>query len=262
MKRKTILLLICIVIILCLTGCGAHTEISSADDSVSNSATDDAVSIETITEISETETSETTSIPTPDTEQSLPSEKETTPKAETTNSETETAVPAETHVPSSDSKTKTETPKAGSTETTPKPSQPTPGATKPTETSRETEKPTEQPKETVPPESVETNPPATAPPATEPPETPPPAETEAPAFDIDYWVSYARNYAVSVGLNLESSATDCWDNPIVAGAHCKYLARDIEACLNRYSRDEDITDVWIWVVPTGNNCYDLMIGYA
>ena len=69
MKRKTILLLICIVIILCLTGCGAHTEISSADDSVSNSATDDTVSIETITEISETETSETTSAPTPDTEQ-------------------------------------------------------------------------------------------------------------------------------------------------------------------------------------------------
>ena len=102
--------------------------------------------------------------------------------------------------------------------------------------------------------------PKVTPKETEP--TPPePKETE-PSFDINYWVQFAKDYARSVGLVLNPEATSCWDNPIGAGAHCIYLERDIKDCLNYYSRDEDITDVWIWSVPTGNNCYDLMIGYA
>ena len=44
---------------------------------------------------------------------------------------------------------------------------------------------------------------------------------------IDYWISFAKGYAQSVGLLLDSEAIYCWDNPIRAGAHCKYLERDI-----------------------------------
>ena len=81
-------------------------------------------------------------------------------------------------------------------------------------------------------------------------------------FDINYWITFAKEYAVSVGLILYSTAVDCWDNPIRAGAHCIYLERDIISRLNRYARDEDITDVWIWAEPTDNDCYDIYIGYA
>lgn len=87
--------------------------------------------------------------------------------------------------------------------------------------------------------------------------------TEPPEpFDIGAWVSFAQSYAQSIGLNLDSAAVDCWDNPITAGAHCIYLERDICSRLDRYNRDEDITDVWIWAVEIGNGCYDLYIGYA
>lgn len=81
-------------------------------------------------------------------------------------------------------------------------------------------------------------------------------------FDIGIWVSFAQSYAQSIGLNLDSAAVDCWDNPITAGAHCVYLERDICGRLDRYSRNDDITDVWIWAVEIGNGCYDLYIGYA
>lgn len=81
-------------------------------------------------------------------------------------------------------------------------------------------------------------------------------------FDIGVWVGFAQSYAQSIGLNLDSAAVDCWDNPITAGAHCIYLERDICSRLDRYNRDDDITDVWIWAVEIGNDCYDLYIGYA
>ena len=60
--------------------------------------------------------------------------------------------------------------------------------------------------------------------------------------DFLYLKDYAKTYAESVGLRLESSAVDCWDNPIPAGTHCSYLKRDIQSRLNRYARDGDITD--------------------
>ena len=87
-------------------------------------------------------------------------------------------------------------------------------------------------------------------------------ETTPSEFDIQYWISFAQEYAVSVGLTLESAAVDCWDNPIGAGAHCIYLERDIQSRLNRYAIDEDITEVWIWAKPVSNECYDIYIGYA
>ena len=94
-----------------------------------------------------------------------------------------------------------------------------------------------------------------------PTETPPSASAE-PAFSIDYWIAYAQNYARDAGLNLDTTAVDCWDNPITAGAHCTCLERDIQSRLNRYGRDDSITDVWIWAEPRADGSYDLYIGYV
>ena len=97
-------------------------------------------------------------------------------------------------------------------------------------------------------------------------ETPAPPETEeTPSetdFDINYWISFAKDYAQSVGLLLDSEAVYCWDNPICAGAHCKYLERDIHSRLDQYKADEEITAVWIWVEEISDGIYDIYIGYA
>lgn len=89
----------------------------------------------------------------------------------------------------------------------------------------------------------------------------PSPETE-PAFDIEHWISYAKSTAVSLGLTLDSSATDCWDNPISAEQGCIYLERDINSRLKRYAEDKSITDVWIWYECVGTDKYLIYIGYA
>lgn len=101
------------------------------------------------------------------------------------------------------------------------------------------------------------------------PETETEAESEQepitepePAFDIEYWISYARDTATGLGLEFDSSAVDCWDNPITANPDCIYLERDIIARLSRYAGDEDITAVWIWYENIGTNKYLIYIGYA
>lgn len=91
---------------------------------------------------------------------------------------------------------------------------------------------------------------------------PEPAPEPEPAFDIDCWISYAKNTAVSLGLTLDSSATDCWDNPITAKPTCIYLERDINSRLNRYAKDGEITAVWIWYECVGTSSYLIYIGYA
>lgn len=99
-------------------------------------------------------------------------------------------------------------------------------------------------------------------------ETPEPPEMEETTsetktdFDIDYWISFAKGYAQSVGLLLDSEAVYCWDNPIRAGAHCKYLERDIHSRLDRYKAYEEITAVWIWAEEVSDGIYDIYIGYA
>lgn len=87
-------------------------------------------------------------------------------------------------------------------------------------------------------------------------------KSSEPQFNIDYWVEYAKNYAQSVGLQLERSAVDCWDNPIGANAKCRYLERNIKSRLNYYAKAEDITDVWIWAEKIADNSYEIYIGYA
>lgn len=125
--------------------------------------------------------------------------------------------------------------------------------------------PPSQPPVPVTPEPAAPEPEPVKPVPAEPePEEPAPSEPEPtePAFDIDYWISYAKSYASGIGLNLNSEAVYCWDNPIIAGSGSKYLERDIQGMLNKYSRDEEITDVWVWATPRADGNYDLFIGYA
>lgn len=91
---------------------------------------------------------------------------------------------------------------------------------------------------------------------------PEPTSVPEPAFDIEHWISYAKSTAVSLGLTLENSATECWDNPITADQGCIYLERDINSRLKRYAEDKSITDVWIWYECVGTDKYLIYIGYA
>lgn len=161
-------------------------------------------------------------------------------KAETESAQAEISQPAAEQSPA----TGTQPPQTVIPNNTPKPE--TPKAVEPT--------PTQQP----------TPPPAEEAPKVEQPQetTPAPEEPAVPEFNIQTWIDYAKTYAVSVGLRLESSAVDCWDNPITAGAYSTCLERDIAGRLDRYSRDEDITDVWIWAQERSDGSYDLYIGYA
>lgn len=81
-------------------------------------------------------------------------------------------------------------------------------------------------------------------------------------FDISYWISYAQNYAQSIGLTFDEAATECWDNPISANANNKNIGADIENRLNRYKNVEGFSSVWIWAEKVSDTQYELYIGYA
>lgn len=129
----------------------------------------------------------------------------------------------------------------------------------PSEPEKKTDESERRPESAAPTEKEQPTPPATE--ESTPPETPKEEPTE-PVFDIDYWISFAKSYAESIGLALDSGAVYCWDNPIAAGVKCKYTERDIRGYLDRYSKDGDITDVWIWYEQTGSGSYEIYIGYA
>ena len=136
-----------------------------------------------------------------------------------------------------------------STAVLPQPSEPE-KKTDESECRPETAAPTEK-EQPTPPETEESTPPE-----------PPKEEPTEPVFDISYWISFAKSYAESVGLALNSEAVYCWDNPIAAGSQCKYTERDIKGYLSRYAKDPDITDVWIWYEQTGTGSFEVYIGYA
>ena len=81
-------------------------------------------------------------------------------------------------------------------------------------------------------------------------------------FDKSYWISYAQDYAQSIGLTLDETATECWDNPISANANNKNIGDDIESRLNRYKNVDGFTSVWIWAEKISDTQYELYIGYA
>ena len=129
----------------------------------------------------------------------------------------------------------------------------------PSEPEKKTDESERRPETAAPTEKEQPTSPATE--ESTPPE-PPKEELTEPVFDIDYWISFAKSYAESIGLALDSGAVYCWDNPIAAGVKCKYTERDIRGYLDRYSKDGDITDVWIWYEQTGSGSYEIYIGYA
>lgn len=129
----------------------------------------------------------------------------------------------------------------------------------PSEPKKKTGESERRPETAVPSEKEQPTPPATE--ESTPPE-PPKEEPTEPVFDIDYWISFAKSYAESIGLTLDSGAVYCWDNPIATGAKCRYTERDIKGYLDRYAKDSDITEVWIWYEQTSGNSYEVYIGYA
>ena len=110
-------------------------------------------------------------------------------------------------------------------------------------------------------------------PETSNPQTTPPSESEPnesikepepsePEFNIQDWIDFARSYAEDIGLTLNSEAVWCWDNPITASANSKYLQRDLCGTLDKYKRNSDITDVWIWAEQLTESSWEIYIGYA
>ena len=135
----------------------------------------------------------------------------------------------------------------------------------PSEPEKKTDESERRPETAAPTEKEQPTPPATEEPKpTDQPQPtePPKQESPEPAFDISYWIGFAKSYAERVGLTLNNEAVYCWDNPIDADAGCIYLERDIQSRLNRYAADADITDVWVWYESVTAGSYLIYIGYA
>lgn len=81
-------------------------------------------------------------------------------------------------------------------------------------------------------------------------------------FDISYWISFSQNYAQVIGLTLDETATECWDNPISANVSNNNIGTDIESRLNRYKNFEGFSSVWIWAEKVSDTQYEIYIGYA
>lgn len=244
---KTRILSIILILLLCLTaGCGKVSQESEKPDGISSS--ESKTEERSVAESSQEE--EKTSAKTTE-QQSV----EATDSITTEETESDTQVNA---VP--------EQPKSSSTP---------PQASEPQQKNNESVSRSEAPSLPVPQQSVEkktTEPSEATPQPTEAPAQPteapaqpteqPQEEPTEPAFDIGYWISFAQSYAESVGLTLDSGAVYCWDNPIAAGTKCNYTESDIKGYLNRYAKDGDITDVWIWYEQVSDNYYEVYIGYA
>lgn len=106
--------------------------------------------------------------------------------------------------------------------------------------------------------STEPAPESSAAPEPEPEKEPTSSE---PTFDVNDWISFATCYGQSVGLTYDSTATDCWDNPIIASAKSLYLERDIKSRLDLYAAD-GMTYFCVWAQLRADGRYDLYIGYA
>lgn len=89
-----------------------------------------------------------------------------------------------------------------------------------------------------------------------------PKEEVKPSFDVNSSVNYAKSYAQSIGLKLDSTATDCWDNPITANAKRTGIRDDIQNRLNRYKNVEGFTAVWVWAENVSDTEYEIYIGYC
>ena len=94
------------------------------------------------------------------------------------------------------------------------------------------------------------------------PTKPKPTEPPKQTFDVSEYVSYARSYAQSIGLELDSTAMDCWDNPITANAKRTGIKDDIQSRMNRYKNVEGFTAVWVWAEKVSDTEYEIYISYC
>lgn len=196
-------------------------------------------------EITKTETS----FPAGNTETN--SQEETAEEPESTTVQEETPITAEESQSTAESQTVTTVqtkPAEEKTADIPATEKPKAEPPKQTTTQAEPEKQPEQPKEQT---TAEQKP-------AEPKPTEPPKQT----FDVSPYVSYAKEYAVSIGLSLDSTATECWDNPISANPNRSGIKSDIESRLNRYKNSEGFTAVWIWTEKLSDTEYNIYIGYC
>ena len=112
------------------------------------------------------------------------------------------------------------------------------------------------PAETVPPEAPPTESDPSKPVTDEPAPQP-----EEKSFNMDYWLGYAKDYAVGIGLRLDENAADSWDTPIRCSSKTEdVLAAYIRDDLTYYKNEEGCTAVWIWTEQVGDGQYELFIG--
>lgn len=203
----------------------------------------------TAKEAAQEKTKTETSFPAGNTETN--SQEETAEEPKSTAVQEETPITAEESQSTAESQTETTVqtkPAEEKTVETPETEKPKAETPQQTPTQAVPEKQSEQPKEQT---TAEQKP-------AEPKPTEPPKQT----FDVSPYVSYAKEYALSIGLSLDSTATECWDNPISANPNRSGIKSDIESRLNRYKNSEGFTAVWIWTEKVSDTEYNIYIGYC
>ena len=226
MRKKWMVCMIACLMIL-LAGCNGNTAKETARNDTDERISSTAGNTETITE---TEKAEDTTSVVPETEQPVSSKAKAEQDVQVKTVVTSTADESES-AKSNDSTQVTKTPNTTKEQ---KQSQLQPQSKPETPTVKEEVKPT-QPK---------------------------PTEEVKPSFDVNSYVNYAKSYAQSIGLELDSTATDCWDNPVTANAKRSGIKDDIQNRLNRYKNVEGFTAVWVWAEKVSDTEYEIYIGYC
>ena len=88
-----------------------------------------------------------------------------------------------------------------------------------------------------------------------------PEAIEEVSFDVTPYITYANEYAKSIGLSIDPNASGCWDNPISANAQKTSIKGDIKSRLDRYKNIEGFSAVYIWSEKIDDASYNIYIGY-
>ena len=227
MRKKWVVCMIACLMIL-LAGCNGNTAKETARNDMDKRISSTAGNTETTTE---TEKADDTTSDVPETEQPVSSEATTEPSQQEKSDVSSTAG------------SKTEAAKSyESVQVTKKP-----------DSTQEQKQPQQQPKPKPETPTVKEE---------VKPTQPKPTEEVKPSFDVNSYVNYAKSYAQSIGLELDSTATDCWDNPITANAKRTGIKDDIQSRLNRYKNVEGFTAVCVWAEKVSDTEYEIYIGYC
>ena len=223
-KRLTAYMLACLMIL--LVGCSSNTVKEAANNETNTETSFPAGNTETQSQ-EETSTEQESAVIQEKTPNTTDESRKVDESKAITNVQSKSAEEKSPEKPKAEPSKQANTPTA-SEKHTEQSKEPTSG----------TQKPTEKPKE--------------------PKSTEPPKQT----FDVSEYVSYAKSYAQSIGLELDSTATECWDNPITANSRRTGIKDDIKSRLNRYKNVEGFTAVWVWAEKVSDTEYELYIGYC